>query len=119
MSLRLAVVALSVAVALGPAMQPREAVAQDAPSHDAEAEAAPPWFRVGSWRNWIFRSFLQDETNDATTLGLELETYLTLGNLQVKNIAYLEVADHPRPIPGQPQETPTPSSVPTRGSRIS
>ena len=56
----------------------------------------------------LFRSFLQDETDDANTLGLELESYFTFGSLQIKNIAYLEVADHPRPIPGQPQGNPAP-----------
>lgn len=71
-------------------------------------EAESSWFRVGSWRNWVFRSFMRDEGDDATTLGLELESYLTFGNTQIKNIAYLEVADHPRAIPGQPQGNPDP-----------
>ncbi len=66
------------------------------------------WFRVGAWRNWFFRSFLKDETDDANTLGLEAESYFTFGNTQIKNIAYLEVANHPRAIPGQPQGNPVP-----------
>lgn len=77
-------------------------------SADTAGSAETSWFRVGSWRNWIFRSFLQDETGDAATLGLEAESYLTFGNVQIKNIAYLEVADHPRDIPGQPQGNPDP-----------
>jgi hypothetical protein len=81
-------------------------VAQE--SADAAASADTPWFRVGSSRNWLFRSFLKDETDDATTLGLELESYFTFGSTQIKNIAYLEVADHPRAIPGQPQGNPVP-----------
>jgi len=85
------------------------AVAQEAEEAAAEGhEAETPWFRVGSVRTWIFRSFLKDETNDATTLGLEAESYLTFGSTQIKNIAYLEVADHPRAIPGQPQGNPVP-----------
>lgn len=73
-----------------------------------EHEASSSWFRVGSWRTWVFRSFMRDEGDDAGTLGLELESYLTFGNTQIKNIAYLEVADHPRAIPGQPQGNPVP-----------
>jgi hypothetical protein len=94
-----------VSLALSGAIVPAEA--QE--SHEEAAqEAEVSWFRVGSSRNWIFRSFLQDETDDATTLGLELESYLTFGGTQIKNIAYLEVADHPRAIPGQPQGNPAP-----------
>ena len=76
----------------------------EAQAHTAETS----WFRVGSWRTWVFRSFMRDEGDDAGTLGLELESYLTFGNTQIKNIAYLEVADHPRAIPGQPQGNPVP-----------
>lgn len=76
---------------------------------EAEVEAEDKsGFRVGSFRNWIFRSFLVDETDDATTWGIELESYLTIGSIQIKNIAYIEVADHPRPIPGQPPGNPFP-----------
>jgi hypothetical protein len=35
-------------------------------------------------------------------LGLETESYFPLGGYEVKNISYLELADYPRPIPGQP-----------------
>ena len=86
------------------------ALAQEAEDHaSAEAQQAETaWFRVGAWRTWFFRSFLKDETDDANTLGLELESYFTFGNTQIKNIAYLEVANHPRAIPGQPQGNPVP-----------
>ena len=61
---------------------------------------------VGSQRSWFFISFLPAdddlENDDAETLGLELESYISVGNFSVKNIAYLEVADYPRPIPNQP-----------------
>jgi hypothetical protein len=79
-------------------------------SEAAESEhmTSDPVFRIGGLRNWIFRSFMVDEGDDATTLGIELESYLTLGGVQAKNISYLEVADHPRAIPGQPQGNPYP-----------
>jgi len=79
-------------------------------AREAEAEArGESGFRVGSVRTWLFRSFLDDVTDDATTLGLELESYLVIGSVQIKNIAYIEVADHPRPIPGQPPGNPFPT----------
>jgi hypothetical protein len=59
-------------------------------------------YRFASWGNWIYRSFLQDETNDATTLGIELSSYLSLGNCKIKNLTYFEVAQYPRSVPGQP-----------------
>jgi hypothetical protein len=94
-----------VSLALSGAIMPAEA---QEPHDEAAQEAEASVFRVGSWRNWIFRSFLQDETDDANTLGLELESYFTFGSTQIKNIAYVEVADHPRAIPGQPQGNPLP-----------
>ena len=73
-----------------------------------EKKASSSGFRVGSWRNWLFRSFLLDEGDDANTLGLELENYISLGEYEIKNITYLEVAQHPRAIPGQPPGNPEP-----------
>jgi hypothetical protein len=58
-------------------------------------------FRVAALRNWFFFSFLP-EGDVAETLGLETESYFSLGNYDIKNISYLEIADYPRPIPGQP-----------------
>ena len=58
-------------------------------------------FYVGSQRNWFFVSFLP-ENDEAETLGLELESYIDTRKYSIKNISYLEVADYPRPIPGQP-----------------
>lgn len=65
-------------------------------------------FRVGSLRTWLFRSFLQDAGSDANTLGLEFESYLSLGRYEIKNIAYFEVAQYPRAVPGQPLGNPEP-----------
>ncbi len=66
-------------------------------------------YRLASWGNWIFRSFLQDESGDATTWGLEFASYLSMGSFEIKNIAYIEVAEYPRTIPGQPPGNHEPS----------
>jgi hypothetical protein len=71
-------------------------------THAEDQDAGASVFRVGGLRNWIFRSFMVDEGDDATVLGIELESYLRLGSYQVKNISYIEVADYPRAVPGQP-----------------
>ena len=65
-------------------------------------------YRLASWGNWIFRSFLQDESDDATTWGLEFASYLSIGSFEIKNIAYFELNDFPRNIPGQPPGNPSP-----------
>ncbi len=78
----------------------------DATTHETEKDG----FRVGAFRNWFFFSFLPDD-DEAKTLGLETESYFSLGNIDVKNISYLEVADYPRPIPGQPPGNESPGSV--------
>ena len=70
---------------------------QDNTSHPTTEEG----FRIGAWRNWFFVSFLPEGT-EAESLGLETESYFPLGSYEVKNISYLEGADYPRPIPGQP-----------------
>jgi len=57
---------------------------------------------------WLFRSFLPDESDDATTLGLEFESSFHLGGWDVKNISYFEFNDYPRAIPGQPIGNPEP-----------
>jgi len=73
-------------------------------SHPGEARSST--FRLGAHRLWLFRSFLQDETDDATVLGIEFESYINIGSYQIKNIAYIELADYARAIPGQPPGTP-------------
>lgn len=66
-------------------------------------------FEFISWGNWIFRSYLQDETNDATSLGIELTSSFYIGNIEMKNISYFEVNSYPRAIPGQPIGNPYPT----------
>ena len=75
--------------------------ATETSGENANHAAENAGFRVGALRNWFFFSFLP-EGDEAETLGLETESYFPLGSYEVKNISYLEVADYPRPIPGQP-----------------
>ena len=65
--------------------------------------------RLTRQASWLFRSFLPDESDDATTLGLEFESAFGIGNWDVKNIAYFEFNDFPRAIPGQPIGNPEPA----------
>lgn len=51
---------------------------------------------------WPFVSFLQDEKDDALSLGIEFGTTLEVGNTEIKNINYFEVNRYPRAISGQP-----------------
>jgi hypothetical protein len=89
------------------------ASAQVETKSDADEEAEHeevsnrPIFRVGSQRSWLFRSYLNDPGDDASTLGLELESYINVGKYNVKNIAYFEVNQYPRVIPGQPNGNPS------------
>ncbi|NNL22279.1 MAG: hypothetical protein HKO83_13245 [Ignavibacteriaceae bacterium] len=76
--------------------------------HSEEEEQSFIEFRLASWGNWIFRSFLKDETDDATTWGHELVSVLGIGSFEIKNIAYFEINDFPRNIPGQPPGNPSP-----------
>jgi len=80
----------------------------DAEDHGGEHESKPrkpPY--LGSLRSWFFVSMLPDE-DDAKVLGLEFESYFDLGPYRVKNISYFELANYPRPIPGQPPGNPSP-----------
>ena len=65
--------------------------------------------RVTRWANWLFRSFLQDETDDNDTYGIELESRLTTSRYEVKNISYFEVNQYERGVPGQPPGNPEPA----------
>ena len=85
---------------------PKDLIAQD--EHKEQEGQSFIEYRFASWGNWIFRSFLKDETDDATTWGLELTSYLGVGSFEIKNIAYFEVNDFPRSIPGQPPGNPDP-----------
>ena len=72
----------------------------------------------------VHRSFLRDEGDEADTLGLEFESYLTLGSLEMKNIAYFEVGTGIRvPSPGSrsaiPTQEPSARTASTICSRLS
>lgn len=69
---------------------------------EEESESDKPFYRLGSQRTWPFFSFLNDPGDDASTLGIEFESYLNIGKYEVKNISYFEVNQYPRVIPGQP-----------------
>ena len=87
-----------------------------AQEHESEErESSSSGFRLDSQRTWLFRSFLKDDGDDADTLGLEFESYLSLGNVEIKNISYFEVNAYPRTIPGQPPGNPSPSIEPANG----
>jgi hypothetical protein len=74
--------------------------------HGEAVEADASGLRLSRYGNWIFRSCLRDESDDATTLGLELESKLSLKSLEIKNISYFEVAQYDRGVPGQPAGNP-------------
>ncbi len=79
-------------------------------SEDTTDHAEPNrGFRLGRQASWIFGSFLEDESGDNLTLGLEFESTFGLGGYEVKNISYFEVAHYARGVPGQPAGTPEPS----------
>ena len=79
-------------------------------SEDTTDHAEPNrGFRLGRQASWIFGSFLEDESDDNLTLGLEFESTFGLGGYEVKNISYFEVAHYARGVPGQPAGAPEPS----------
>lgn len=85
---------------------------------EEEAESNKPFYRLGSQRTWPFISFLNDPGDDASTLGIEFESYLNIGKYEIKNISYFEVNQYPRVIPGQPNGNPsgtTDEIVPANG----
>jgi hypothetical protein len=78
-------------------------------NHESEEleKSNKPFFRIGSQRSWLFRSFLNDPGDDATILGIEFENYLNIGKYNVKNLIYVELDQYPRIIPGQPNGNPS------------
>lgn len=74
----------------------------------ADAQESGSSFRFSRQATWLFRSFLPDASDDADTLGFEFESFFDLGGYEVKNIAYIELNDFPRAIPGQPIGNPVP-----------
>jgi hypothetical protein len=82
-----------------------------AEEHESEAAASSDAFKVLTYRNWLFRSFLPNEKDDADTLGFELVSGWGMGNYDVTNISYLELDDYPRGVPGLPPGNPGSTST--------
>jgi hypothetical protein len=82
---------------------------------DGEQQASSDAFHLATYRTWLFRSFLPDANDDADTLGLEFVSAWGWGNFNVTNIAYIEVADYPVAVPGQPIGNPEPAEIADTG----
>ena len=95
---------------------PQNSWAQEDQDHFIQ-EADQPFARYHfqAWGNWLFFSFLQDEKDDASTWGIELTSTLDIGKLSIKNIAYFELNQYPRTIPGQPAGNPGVDTVAANG----
>ena len=89
--------------------------AQEQHQSDDEHEATSDAFHLGTYRTWLFRSFLPDEKDDADALGLEFVSTWGWGNYDVSNISYIEVADYPVGVPGLPPGNPEPGTVADTG----
>lgn len=74
----------------------------------AATDASSDAFHVVTYRNWLFRSFLPNEEDDAYTLGFEVVSAWGMGNYDVTNISYIELADYPVGVPGLPPGNPEP-----------
>jgi hypothetical protein len=84
-------------------------------SHTEAHEESNSGFRVNRFANWLFLSFLEDETDDNETWGMEFESVLSLGKYEVKNISYFEINQYDRGVPGQPVGNPSPAPDPASG----
>lgn len=77
-------------------------------SVDVQGER-PCWcenrFRITTVRAWFFQSFVPDRS-DPTVFGLEVNSAWGFGNWNVANISYLELAEYPVAVPGQPVGNP-------------
>ncbi len=71
-------------------------------------------FKLNSFGNWLFWSYLKEE-DAGLSWGLEFTSTLEIGKLEIKNIAYFEVNEYPRAIPGQPIGNGEPSTEPADG----
>ena len=117
-----ALVALALLGILGPA-RAQEAYSQEAHSdeahsdetHSEEQDTDAKGLRLTRYANWLFRSYLQDETDDNETWGMEFESKLDLGRYEVKNISYFEINQYERGVPGQPPGNPQPGVEPANG----
>lgn len=76
-----------------------------------EQEASSDAFHLVTHRPWLFRTFMPDSGDDATTLGLEFITAWGWGDYNATNIAYIEVADYEVGIPGLPPGNAEPATV--------
>jgi hypothetical protein len=108
----MAVAALVFAGAHAPAVAEETATDE---AHAEEHEQSTSGFRLNRFANWLFVSYLQDETDDNETWGIELESQLTLGRYQMKNISYFEINQYDRGVPGQPPGNPAPAPDPANG----
>jgi len=90
-----------------------ETATDEAPAEGHEEQASG--FRVNRFANWLFHSFLEDETDDNETWGMEFESQLNLGSYQVKNISYFEINQYDRGVAGQPPGNPDPAPDPSNG----
>lgn len=106
-ALKTTVFSLALLLFHGMAVSQEEITSEMEASETHQEESNKPFYRLGSQRTWPFFSFLNDPGDDAKTLGLELESYLNIGPYNVKNIAYFEVNQYPRLIPGQPIGNPS------------
>ena len=84
-------------------------------AHSEEQDTDATGLRVTRFANWLFRSYLQDETDDNETWGMEFESKLGLGRYEVKNISYFEINQYERGVPGQPPGNPDPATQPANG----
>ena len=84
-------------------------------AHAEEHEQQASGFRLNRFANWLFLSFLEDETDDNSTWGMEFESQLNLGSYSIKNISYFEINQYDRGVPGQPPGNPEPAPDPANG----
>ena len=84
-------------------------------AHSEEQDTDATGLRVTRFANWLFQSYLQDETDDNETWGMEFESKLDLGRYEVKNISYFEINQYERGVPGQPPGNPEPATEPANG----
>jgi hypothetical protein len=106
-------VLIAIAVVLLTVGAERPLLAQE--EHGEAVDTDARGLRLNRYANWIFRSLLRDESDDATTLGMEFESKLSLKSHEIKNISYFEVAEYSRGVPGQPAGNPDPGAAAADG----
>lgn len=98
-------------VAIAAAIVGEPVLAADDEAHEGSSGG----FHLDTQRTWLFRSFLPDESDDADVLGLEFNTSWSWGNYDWTNISYIELADYPVGVPGQPPGNPEPGTAADTG----